>query len=404
MNSEDRLILALCNNDRKTAGCILQDKALHWPSFYKIIGQHKIEPLVLQRLQEFTLPQPVKKTVHALYKRILISIMEDHTILKKEWERIHTLFTQARIECMLLKGLALNSSYNRVIGDLDILIRVKDLVQASGLLVQEGYKNITGTVHLYLDHTEKKNSLLSMKWNNEFQFYNNKNGLFIELHINLFQNKRVYVEDLTTFLENIEMFWSEKCYSKKYSGYILSRENLLLLYCLHTAIKRAPGKNTFILRNVVDIHTIINEHPGWDTIIRKALSLKITPFLYFSLKLTRKLMKSPVPLSVLRELRNGCRKSELFLTRIHLRCVTGFSRSSILYSLLYRVLSSFVFSTDPLQKIQWSLFIPIFAPPRYRIAHDYKLYKESPFISFAYILHPFRLLYEGIRYVLRKRG
>lgn len=404
MNREDTLILALCRNDQKKAGCILQDRAIHWPSFYKSIKQHKIVPLILHRLQDYELPQPEKKTIKTMYKRSLISTMEDHTILKKEWERINTLFTNTGIECLLLKGLTLNSSYHRIIGDLDILIRKRDLVQAAALLVKNGYINATGSLHPYLSDSEKKNSLLSMYWNNEFQFYNKDNGLIIELHINLFQHKRVFIEDLSLFLENVEIFWSEKSYSEKFGGYVLSKENLLLLYCLHTAIKRAPGKNTFILRNVVDIHLLINEHPCWDTIIDKALFLKITPFLYFSLLLTRKLMKTDIPCNVLRGLRNGCSKEELFLVRIHLRCVKNLARSSLLYSLIYRILSSFVFNTDPLQKLKWSLFIPIFAPSRHKLANDFKLDINSPLIYFAYIVNPFRLLYAGIKYILLKRG
>lgn len=404
MRDEEILILEICKRkgNNSTITRLLKNNTIDWQYFLETISKHKIAPLVLEKLLEFPLLQSQKKLFNNRHKEEILKTMLNSKILRTEMTRIIDILQRSNIECILLKGLSLDFSHLRTIGDLDILIRQENLLNAFNLLGQIDYVYIGNIINHHLISKEKNHFDLQLSWNNQFQLYYERTGLLLELHTNLFERSRVYVEDLDTLLDNIDLFWKEKRYDKNLNCFTLSRNHSLLLMCLHNALKRSPSKNTFILRTILDIDNLIEMGVEWDNLIETSLKLDIGPFVYFSLLMTQKLFDRKIPEDVLTALKNNWTIWQLFLTNVHLKCFNSLYTSSILYSNMYNFLCPFVFGRRWKDRIMWIFLIPVLFPPRWKMAQHFNLKMDSPFIYFTYLLNPFRWIYIILRNVFRK--
>jgi hypothetical protein len=293
-----------------------------------------------------------------------------------------------------MKGLSLDLYRLRAFGDLDVLVRKEDLTNAIELLHRLDYAYFVGSsLERLLTSREKSNISLQLSWNNHYQLRNARTGLLLELHTNLFQRARVYVEDLDTLLDNIDLFWEGKRYDAEMKCFTLSREHSLLLMCLHNAINRSPSNNRFLFRTCADIDMLIDRGVKWDGFVEACHRLRCAPWVYFSLLLTEQLLDTGIPADVLAALKNDCTRWQLYLIDVHLRCLRSLRFSSIFYSKLYRFLNPFVFGRRWKDRIKWLLLLPILFPPRRQMARNFNVREDSPVVYLTYLLNPLRWLY-----------
>ncbi len=399
MNHEEMLILELCKRDcdRSLISSFVKKEHFDWLNFFDNISRHAIAPLVLDRLLTCHILESHSEILTNRAKEEILKVMVKSRLFKNELNAIQLTLQKSGIQCILLKGLSIDFFQLRTTGDIDLLIREEKLLTAINLLRKIDYKYVGDLINYKLKSKEKKNIELQKSWNNQFQLYNEKKGILLELHINLFERKRVYSVNLDTLLDNIDVFWKEKRDDKNLNCYILSHEHSLLLMCLHNALRRSPANDTFILRNLVDISSLIENGIKWENFIETCIKLNMASFVLFSLLLTNKLLDTIIPKHVVTSLKKNCTKSQLFLINIHFKCLKSLNMCSIFYSKLYNILCPFVFGNRWSDRIKWILLIPIIFPPRWKMEKYFNVAMDSPFIYFTYLINPFRWIYLVIR-------
>jgi len=404
VRDEDKLVLEICkrNGDSSRIRFLIQSDALKWRYFLELLSKHRIAPYVLNKLMEHPLPQSRRMLLKDLNKKAFIKTSLDNRAFKAELTRIQDALTDNGIESILLKGPSLDFSQLRTIGDLDILVRKENLLKAVKVLGEIDYVYAGDTLNRFLTSKEKKDISLQFSWNNQYQLISSHSELIVELHINLFESERAYTVDLSELLDNIDMFWEHRRYNEKLCCYTFIPEHALLLACIHNAIKRCPSNNTFILRNLIDIDSLIEHGIDWDIFVETSAILDTAHFVYFSLLLAVGLLDTDVPEDVLNELRSYCTGGQLFLTGIHLKSFHSLESNATYYSTLYKVLNPFVNGTRWRDRIKWLFLIPVLFPPRRRMERYFKLKENSPLVYAAYLLNPFRWVYLIVKNAARK--
>ena len=395
MRPEDQLILELCKSkrDAATISLLISDASVDWAYFLDCVSRHRVAALVLDRLVQLPLPEPHKKLLKERCKAEVATVMHERNVCVRELTRVVRTLGEAGIECILLKGPSVDLSGLRTFGDTDILVRNGDLTEAVELLGQRGYEYVGGLLNRLLRPRERRDIALQLSWNNQYQLRNERTGTLLELHTNLFERRRAYAEHLDPLLDGIDLFWEERQYDAQLGCFILSREHSLLLACLHNAIKRSPAKQTFVLRNCVDVDSLIGGEVNWGGFAETCLKLRSAPWAFFSLLLTQRLLGTEIPAHVLTALRNDCTRGQLLLNGVHLRCLGSLRFNSIFYSKLHRFLTPFVLGKRWKDRVKWLLLLPILFPPRGRMARLFHVRKDSPLVYLTYLLNPVRWLY-----------
>jgi len=404
VRDEDKLVLEMCkrNGDSSRIRFLIQSDAFKWRYFLELAAKHRIAPYVLNRLMEYPLPQSRRMFLKDLHRKVLIKTSLDNRAFKAELTCIKDALDANGIESILMKGPSLDFSQLRTIGDLDILVRKEKLLQAVNVLGEIDYMYAGDTLNRFLTSKEKKDISLQLSWNNQFQMISSRSELLVELHINLFEKERAYAVDLDELLDNIDIFWEHRCYNEKLGCYTFIPEHALLLACIHNAVKRCPANNTFIMRNIIDIDSLIEHGIDWDSFVETSVILDTAHFVYFSLLLTVGLIDTDVPEDVLNELRSYCSGWQLFLTVIHLKSFHSLESNSMFYSTVYKVLNPFVNGKRWRDRIKWLFLIPVLFPPRRRMERRFNLKKDSPLVYAAYLLNPFRWVYLIVKNATRK--
>ncbi len=395
MRIEDILVLELCKR-KKNRGIIediLQNSKINIDSFLSRIDRHLIRPFILNELVRYAMPEQMKTRITAAAREAVLEAVLRNQMLKKEYSMIQKILEHHGIECVLLKGLSLDFSGIRTVGDLDILVREKDLLAADKLVPLAGYDYVGDILNLLIKKNERKDISRQLAWNNQFQYHNTKNALLLELHINFFERSRGYKFDLGSLLDSINAFWDRKKWNGKLGTYVLCNEDLLLLMCLHTALKRAPYANQFVLRNLLDIAGLVEEGIDWDRIVAESIALNVSSFVLFALTLTARLLDVEVPEKILHDLHDHCLPGEKFSNAIHLRCLHDLGASRLFYSNFYKLLIPFVYQKKWLPRIKSILLLDLLFPPKRTMARFFKLKADNPLIYATYLLNPLRWLY-----------
>ncbi len=394
MRQEEQLAIALCKEyeDRETITSLISRSDFNWRYFFSIIYNQMVATTTLEKLSKYQLPSSQAETIKSYTLDAIVKTHHNHRTFQQEIRRIKDLFNKHGIEFILMKGLSIDTDQKRNIGDIDILIRKNDTIRAIDVLGELGYQYVGTTRNPYLTRAERKRIDLQLPWNNQFEMRNSANGVLVELHTNLFERQRVYYEDISTLLDNNDLFWETKQYSERLGCHTFSLELSLILICMHNAIRRSPANNKLMLRSIIDINNLVRTGINWETVISNAQTLKIVPFVYFSLRASTLLLDVNVPSNYTDELYNNMSIPQRFITRIHLKCIKNLVRSPILYSKIYKILTPFIFSKNWSDRIKWLFLIPILFPPKWRMAGYFGISRNSPLLPFTYILNPFRWL------------
>ena len=393
MKSVDNLIFAICNNNIEIAVENVKSSNFKWDTFFNLIEKHRIAPQILDRLLRYPIHEYIKTYISQRAKSIVKQVLIDNTLVKSELDRIVELFNKNNIDMVLMKGLSIDNYGLRITRDLDILIKDNDLFQAMDLLKAINYKYVGNTRNPRLTKAEKNDIKLQMSWSNQYELLNSDSGLLLELHTNLFQRKRYYTVNLNKLLDNIDLFSRESNFDNELNCKVFSNNHRLLLACMHNAINRCPSNNTFILRTLLDIDTVIKKGVDWKNFLELSKQLEIEPFIYFSILMYSRFFQSHIPGSVLNELENNISKIKKFMINLHLKAYRNLSKNSLFLSNFYKVAAPFVFNGRLSDKIKWGLLLPLILPPRYRMSEIFNIDHHSPLIYLTYLINPFRWVY-----------
>ncbi|MBP7735421.1 MAG: nucleotidyltransferase family protein [Spirochaetes bacterium] len=392
MKIEDILIVELCKKRKNIALIenILQNSKINLGRFLSKVDKHLVKPVVLSELVKYHLPEPMKSEISAAAKEAVLNTVLLNQMILKECTRIQTALADHGIECVLIKGLSLDFTGLRTVGDIDILVREKDLLAANKLVTLVDYNYVGDIMNPLVRKEEKKNIALQMDWNNQFQYYNKKNALLLELHTNFFERSRVYEFDLDGLLNNINIFWDKRLWNEKLRSFVLCNEDLLLLMCLHTALKRAPYSNQFVMRNALDIADLIQQGIDWDRVLMISGQLGVSSFVLFSLKLSRRLLDLEVPEHIITDLNGQCTSGQRLCVTIHLGCFHDLVSSWFICTRLYKLLAPFVYQKKWMPRLKGILLIDLLFPPKRTMASFFKLKWDNPFVYATYLLNPIR--------------
>jgi hypothetical protein len=394
MRIEHTLALELCKKkrDARLIQEIACDPGFNYEYFLITLNRHLVLPAALNELVRYSFPGPIKGKVGAAAKNVVLGTTLQNNMIKNEFFSIKTVLEKQDVDFVLMKGLSLDFSGIRTIGDLDILVREKDILVADRLVRGTGFEYAGDAMNLLIKEEEKGDISRQLDWNNQFQYVNRKNRLLLELHTNLFERSRAYIFNLDPLLDNIEMFWENRTWNNSLGSYVFSRDDLLILMCLHTALKRSLYSNTFILRNLVDIGALIGPGIDWNVVLSRSRVLNVSSFILFSLSLAVQLLEEEVPGAVMDTLRHDCTRGEKYLVALHLKCYHDLESSWLVYTNLYKILASFVYQEKWLPRIKRLLLLPVLFPPRSKMAEIYHITMTNPLIYCAYLAHPFRLI------------
>ncbi|OHD66415.1 MAG: hypothetical protein A2176_06705 [Spirochaetes bacterium RBG_13_51_14] len=403
MRIEDILILELCKNEKNSSSIenIFHNYKINLHYFFKIIDKHLIKPFILAEALKYSIPEPVRDILHRAAKEAIFETRVRHQMIKREYNRIQTIVQERGAECILLKGISLDFTGLRMIGDLDILVKEGDFVIADESVRAAGFDYVGDILNPLIRNNEKKDIISQLSWNNQFQYENKKNGILLELHTNLFEKSRAYIFDLNRLLENIDIFWKNRVWNDSLNAYTLCTEDLLMLMCLHTAVKRSLHMNRFILRNLLDISGCIDRGINWDSFLSASVQFDTVSLVFFSLSLAIRLIGINVPDGVMHVFESRCTKGQKLLAALHHKSFYNLESSSIFFSNLYKILCPFVYQKKWFSRLKSILMLPVLFPARWRMAQLFHIKKNNPLIFLTYLINPFRLLFLLIKNIVR---
>ena len=204
--------------------------------------------------------------------------------LNQEFCKILDAFSERNIPLLPLKGIALIQKIipdmgHRYMGDLDLLVKVEDVVSATKLLKEMGYTSPEGCFNSQKPYSYSFNSIPFSK--------SAKIPYFIHLHWHVMNSSL----PLLMFLEKVSMaeIWQSATLEEYGERKILTMapHHLLVFLCLH-AFKHSFDKISLF----EDIHRSIQFYEGelkWEEVMGVAQKWKVSVPLYYSLHLTSKM-------------------------------------------------------------------------------------------------------------------
>ncbi len=393
-NIEDRLIVELLKKtpDSTVVESLLKQPDLSYKYFFEMLQRHMVESEVLYKLMKYPLADDFKKKASVIFKKSSFAMISNNMLIKSEMLHIIKILNENGIETILMKGLSLDFSGFRVCRDLDILIGQDDLIKSIDLLKPIGYINIGNELNYKLNKIERVDIRQQFLWNNQYQLFNSSKNLLLEIHTNLFERKKVYYDNLEVMLDRVDDLWKRRVYDESLGVHIFSNEDLLILMCMHVAIKRNFSGNSFVLRNLLDVERLISNNPDWGLFLAIAEKMNISHYIYFALLLSKEIFFSDIPESVFDTLKQSCSSREFFLIRLHFRCFKNLKNNSPVNSFMFKIIASIFYNRKwRFLKVLKVVFSLIF-PPRWRMTSMTGVKSNSPLIVLIYILNPLRML------------
>ena len=229
---------------------VLAQENIDWNVFLEMVELHRLTPIVFHNLTEYA-----KDVVPSA----ILLRLEKETALKglaalqnlSEILRLQKLFLKAAIDLRILKGIPLaivayGNPGLRESGDIDLLIKERDISAAHDLLSREGYVREEPSGEL----TPRRFSYYIGHWK-DFVYYHPVTGHAVELHWRLTRNRAMpgaLPADPTS---------SSWVSSGAASIHCLSFDDLFLYLCVHGALD-----GWMRLKSLADIVTICRDMPA----------------------------------------------------------------------------------------------------------------------------------------------
>lgn len=261
----------------------LLDGALDWEFILSFAESHGLIPLLYSHLHARA-PEKVPPAVYEKLRERFRSISALNMYLSGELRRLLKLFDAHDIAAIPYKGPALAAkAYGNIalrhFGDLDIIVRQRDVLRVMNLLVAEGY-----ALHPPLNDVQQA---LMLRTQCNLPFTRDAHRLIVEIHW------RVSARLFSSPLEE-ETLWSN-LHTDTFEGTLinaLAPEDLLLSLCVHGA-KHLWERLSWI----TDIAQLIETHPGlnWSSLLEHARRTGTQRMLLLGLYVAHDLLGARLP-------------------------------------------------------------------------------------------------------------
>lgn len=365
---------------------------------------HRVDALFLENALGQDLPAAARTHLSCQRRDALVRTIHDNLVFRRVLSQVVAELHSAGIECLLLKGLAIEPLL-RPGGDIDLLVNKADLLEAIGVLLRiPDYEYVEafpdGSRHCYRQVTGRLARRIKYQaaWRHEFQLVNRQLGVLVELHISLFTTARSdpRAADPPSSWAVVDRIWKARIYNREIACHTPSPEHSLLVACMHNSLKRSPAKNLLRLRNLVDITALAARGVRWDSFLHDCADLELSHHAYFSLLLARRLLGAAVPAAALRALRLECTSLQRLLARLHIRCVASLERSSRLYMALYNGLLPWSVPGMWAERLHWLFGLGLLLPTRDRMRRLLRVYGGSGAALGVWLANPVRWLSQVI--------
>ena len=223
-SSPEWAVLLLCASphaDSSTLSALLRE--VSWPALFALAQEHGVISLLasaMAQLQETLVPPEFAHEIRELHRALVLSALQ----MTVELFRLADQYRDAGLDAVIVKGptLALRAygdTGTRQYGDLDFLVRQKDILRATELMISAGYKPEIAV-----------ESLSPQKIPGQYLFVRIAAPLLVELHTE--RTMRYFPRGLP-----IEEFFARRQYVNVDGHLIpaLAIEDELLLICIHGA-------------------------------------------------------------------------------------------------------------------------------------------------------------------------
>lgn len=277
---------------------------IDWPALVERALRNGVAPLVYRRLREAAHVPPIvlDPLRQAYYQNAAANTLRIH-----ELGQVIGALEAAGIPAIVLKGPALaltiySDPALRVIGDLDLLVRREQVEQAIAALQPLGYGPPEREPPYPLEYLSRFGRHMQL------QRHDRAGTLDLEVHWTLIGE--LWAGAVTAI--DIEGLWARALplHEDGWRACQLSPADMLLHLALHATLMH--GFTELGLRVYVDVDRLVRHHtaayqagPFWAQAIALARAQRLATILYTTLLLTRDLLGTPFPASVLAALQPG---------------------------------------------------------------------------------------------------
>jgi putative nucleotidyltransferase-like protein len=256
--------------------------AVSWPVLLNLATEHAVVAQLANRATEASasIPSDVAQKIRELHRAQIFSTLQ----MAAELFRLVDLFRSANLSCVLVKGpvLALRAYGDtgaRQYGDLDFLVRHRDIGGASELMISAGYRANIST-----------EAIRAEKIPGQYTFLRTSTPLLVELHTERTMRyfpRGLPIEDFFTRHQEVEL-----------DGHpipALSPEDELVLVCIHGA-KHLWDRLTLITD--VAAYAARQSTLRWQESFATARAIGAERMLNAGLLLAQTLLRAPLPSDV----------------------------------------------------------------------------------------------------------
>jgi hypothetical protein len=307
------------------------------------------------------------------------------------------------IKPILLKGTSISLGNLRDSGDVDLLIPRTSLHDAISALEAAGYVYQGFLRNQHIKAGEYRRWERLQRWSIQFEFSEPSTGILFELHTAFFDTGRLYDEDFSDLRFAIDEFASACATDRDTGNIYLALEDRVFLLSLHAGVKRAPSREGFILRHILDLQALCDAGLDWAKVERRSFQHEKAHHLLLLLSLYELITGSRRLEAIGRGVAARLPARCIRLVHLHMACLVGineYSRSAIFR---YRLTSSFVIRSRPIARVRALLVLPLILPDPIKMRSIYRLPQRSRQVYFFYFLEPLRALKHLLERILSRR-
>jgi len=285
---EARVLLA-CLSSRPLSHYVLaamEDQRLSWQTMFHAANQLGVGPLLYYRLAALGLREYIPAEMARRRREELFSNQARNMKLYADVKRVLTALTGEGIQVCVLKGLALAEGvYDhiglRTMGDVDILVRKKDLDKAACVIEELGFMS---------NETYREKAWYRDHHHHLVPYVSPDCSLTIEVHWHIIERTAFMdmpVDELWSHLKPVRIA-DVPCLA-------LSPEHMLLHMALHIS---SPNRFLGQLRGLCDVAQLlgrVGEEMDWLEVLRIAKLAEANKHLYCVLRLVRDVFGTSVP-------------------------------------------------------------------------------------------------------------
>jgi hypothetical protein len=267
----------------------LLQEAIDWEYLLERAAEHRMLPLLYWHLSSAS-QEAVPKNVLSRLRHSFQTNKLRALLLAGELLILHELFEQRGIPVIPYKGPVLAASVYgdlglRMTGDLDILLRKQDVLEAKELLLSRGYEPARWKTDTRLTPAQETAFL---RFEREYPLERSDNGLSVELQWGIIDRHFPFSLDLESVRERLQRV------SLGGGGNVptLAPEDLLLILCVHASVHFWER-----LQWICDVaETIrVRREMNWGLVMERASALGCERMLLLGLHLARELLGAEIP-------------------------------------------------------------------------------------------------------------